>query len=316
MCLIATLAIERFFIQRNQLIRALSKTLIMKKSHLYLSLAAVAILLSSFAITGKTFELNFDFSWVKTPKHSWLASKPFYKASLGERQKKMSQHLRLSGLDLDAGSVKISKGNFTKNLNELIDILTNPNGYHGQYNEVDSKGALKGRYYNHIASNWSEDEHEFIFANTVSNLDREASSLKAAFDVSKSIIFATISKDKYESNSFGLYTDNLIKTYEHITSQKGWEKKFDGFTDILKNENRDSDYCGIMMCPNGWDDLICPDIKNEFHSPDEGDNGDDYGTYVAYRDVMWFHSFWYRRYMEGNMDVVLKILKEIKENYK
>ena len=36
----------------------------------------------------------------------------------------------------------------------------------------------------------------------------------------------------------------------------------------------------------------------------------------AYRDVMWFHSFWYRRYVEGNMDVVLEILKEIKENYK
>ena len=229
----------------------------MKKSHLYISLASITVLLTSFAITGKTIDLKFDFSWVKAPSQSWLASKPFYKASLDERQKKLRQHLSLSGLDLEKGNVKISKNNFTKNINELVGILSNPNGYHGQYNNPDSKGALKALYFNHIASNWSNDEHEFVFANTVYNIDREASSLKAAFDISKGLIFAAISKDQYESKSFGLYTNNLIKTYEHITSQNGWEDKFNSFTDRLSNEDRNSNYCGIMICPDGWDDLIC-----------------------------------------------------------
>jgi hypothetical protein len=39
---------------------------------------------------------------------------------------------------------------------------------------------------------------------------------------------------------------------------------------------------------------------------------------VSFKDVdqqLWLHSFWLRRYMEGNMDVVYGILTEIKDIY-
>lgn len=104
---------------------------------------------------------------------------------------------------------------------------------------------------------------------------------------------------KVGSNNYR-YVDALIRTYDGIIAQDEYEKKIAA---ILLRLDADEPSPASMI------DYMQPILVKEIETEFERTTGSDY---YKWQDVQWFHSFWVRRFKEGNKEMVLEVLKQIR----
>jgi hypothetical protein len=111
------------------------------------------------------------------------------------------------------------------------------------------------------------------------NFRRDSISIKANFNKYKKILYKIIPKEEYKILKIGSIIDDLLDSYKYLNKHN-------------------QEYLKIQI--DGYDILDYPYKKNERRENMEKN---------------WYHSFWYRRYLENNVEITYKILKEIKLHY-
>jgi hypothetical protein len=123
------------------------------------------------------------------------------------------------------------------------------------------------------------------------SLNRNPKYLKGKFESFKKILYANFDKEAYKAMGADEIIDELINSYTVYNSEKFQSK-------LSKLENINN-----------------PDsLSNFFYDPDY-DTKNARFPLANYRYESWFNSFWYRRSLEGNMEVVYDILLEVKKHY-
>lgn len=264
-------------------------------------------------LNGK-YKFFFKSSWVEEPRYPYQYNKfDFFKLEEAQQEERLSTLLNLEKVDIKQGVAVVSEAVSKKLMHQLINSTLLAETYEGFYNSPDNKGAIKTRYYNDIysAPYPLDYEGEMTFVEMLYHIDRRPSKLKQNYREWSPLAFELISKERYANSGLKLYTESLLKTEAYL-KDKDYEALFAKLKEA--EETSDHPFCGPIVCPDMWQGYLDPEIKHTFmHDCKEPDP--DFGTYCNYRDVMWFHSFWYRRYLEGNWNVTKDILLDIQAHY-
>ena len=161
-------------------------------------------------------------------------------------------------------------------------------------------------YTDYYDNNRHATETERGLALDIFNISRRPEDLQNLFISYKSLLVATLPPSTYKKY-FQRYVQGLIDVYRHIVMQENYRSVFD---DLEKNisilTKQMQDRAGSPY-PGSLNPYTTTMFKNLYKD-----------EVVSFKDVdqqLWLHSFWLRRYMEGNMDVVYGILTEIKDIY-
>lgn len=177
---------------------------------------------------------------------------------------------------------KLLFSNEEKDKKELIDSIFNFN----------QKFAFENNYiWYWYTYNLSKDRGKSHLAFGL-DIPRTTSNIKKIFENYKTIVFAKIDKNLYEQLSINITVKDLLKSYELF-------RKKVNFQEIENLTFRDDvrKYFTLIAYPDSI-------IKKYGYPP-----------FPNYGYKSWLYSFWYRRYLEGNMETVYQILQEIDEHY-
>lgn len=265
-------------------------------------------------LNGK-YKFFFKSSWVESPRYPYKYNKfDFFKLDEAEQEQRLMDLLNLERVDIKQGVAVVPEAVSKKLMHQLINSTLLADTYKGYYNSPENKGAIKARYFNEIYHGpYRVDyEGEMIFAEMLYSIDRRPAKLKQIYRDWSPLAFELISKKRYEDSGLKLYTETLLQTEAYLSS-KDYEELFVKlkYADVLETEGS---YCRAVLCPDLWMGYIDPQVKHQFMH-DCGEEDPDFNTYCNYRDVMWFHSFWYRRHLEENWNVVKDILLDIQAHY-
>ena len=122
------------------------------------------------------------------------------------------------------------------------------------------------------------------------------------------MFYSLITRRTYKTLDFDKVVTGLLISYNDIYSTPDYKERLE---EIYK----------VMKFQKGRDD----DAKN-FYSKIEPFTSDDFllnleeirlisGKQFADGDIVWFYSFWARRYNENNINQVYKIINEINSHY-
>lgn len=127
--------------------------------------------------------------------------------------------------------------------------------------------------------------------------DRSPENIQELFDAYETTLYQTMDKALYEQLQVGLVIEDLLFSYDYLK-----ENDYQQIFNYLDTHPRKRHFY--------WYDNPKPSTKEV----EEG-----YLTSPSKKDhvykVQWRYSFWYRRYLEGNMEVVHQILLKVKEHY-
>lgn len=285
---------------------------------LFMSLAACSLLLLATAWIsqpqGGKYRFFFQSDWAEEARYPYQYNKfDFFKLDKSQQEERIHSLLNLEKVDLKQGQALASEAVSKKLVHQLFDATLLADTYKGYYNSPDNKGAIKARYYNEIysAPYPLDYEGQMVFTEMLYHIDRRPAKIKQMYREWSPLVYQLISKERYENEGLKLYVETLLRTAAHLRSQDYEEL----FVKLKYAESESSnDYCQPMFCPNLWEGYLEPKVEADFlHNCKERDP--DFNTYCNYRDVMWFHTFWYRRYLEGNWKVVEGILEEVQAHY-
>ena len=161
-------------------------------------------------------------------------------------------------------------------------------------------------YTDYYDNNRHATETERGLALDIFNISRRPEDLQNLFISYKSLLVATLPPSTYKKY-FQRYVQGLIDVYRHIVMQENYRSVFDDLEkniSILTKQMQDRAGSPYSLSLNPYTTTM---FKNLYKD-----------EVVSFKDVdqqLWLHSFWLRRYMEGNMDVVYGILTEIKDIY-
>lgn len=143
-------------------------------------------------------------------------------------------------------------------------------------------------------------------------MSREGKNISKLFNASKETLYQLIDKEKFHEYRFDEYVLTLIDAYTHLKGLEDYDAQMKRIYAGVMLEDKDEDIFGRTS--NQYP-IYEPVINEEIQTNYFGSNGMVINQYGEYTDVLWFHSFWVRRYHEGNSEVVLKILNELKTHY-
>jgi hypothetical protein len=133
--------------------------------------------------------------------------------------------------------------------------------------------------------------------------DRSPENIINLFNLAKYTIYNLISKATYERTKLNLHVDYLIETYNAITSVEGYEHHLNHLYILLSNKDT------VVSTEDTYNELhpiMCKRL-DKLSQRDESPINQD--------DLVWLHTFWMRRYKDGNVDEVYHILREIQNHY-
>ncbi|MFB9077688.1 hypothetical protein ACFFLS_00740 [Flavobacterium procerum] len=139
----------------------------------------------------------------------------------------------------------------------------------------------------------------------IDDLKEHSEQLKEALYSYKSVLFATVSTETYRNNHFDEVVDKLLLAYDDVGTDR---EKLNNIYEIMR-------YGASPQEVDGNISVYLPDIQKYCSSNTLKKLSDDKGFCKYKSDVVWFYSFWARRYKEGNIDVVYEILLKIKKHY-
>ena len=146
--------------------------------------------------------------------------------------------------------------------------------------------------------------NDYRVINYVTDLSDHPNELYVALETYKSVLFATVSREKYNNNHFDQVVDRLLLAYDDVGED---HEKLERIYEIMRNEI-DSDEHNIGK--------YLPEIKKLCSSRTVKKLSENDGFCRYNSDVVWFYSFWARRNDDGNINEVVKILKDIQNHYR
>jgi hypothetical protein len=156
------------------------------------------------------------------------------------------------------------------------------------------------------------DEKGRLFSYLVYNIDRSPEQISRLFNSYKNIIYEMIDSNLYRDKHLDLYVKTLVKVYHHLIQMDDYEEQMKRIYNAVEDENKDPDIFGRTSNQFPiYEPVLNEDVIKMF----KGTNGMVMNDWGQYTDVLWFHSFWLRRYHEGNSEAVFQILQEIEEHY-
>ena len=161
-------------------------------------------------------------------------------------------------------------------------------------------------YTDYYDNNRHATETDRGLALDIFNISRRPEDLQNLFISYKSLLVATLPPSKYKKY-FQRYVQGLIDVYRHIIMQENYRSVFDDLEkniSILTKQMQDRAGSPYPLSLNPYTTTM---FKNLYK--------DEVVSFKYVDQQLWLHSFWLRRYMEGNMDVVYGILTEIKDIY-
>lgn len=161
-------------------------------------------------------------------------------------------------------------------------------------------------YTDYYDNNRHATETDRGLALDIFNISRRPEDLQNLFISYKSLLVATLPPSKYKKY-FQRYVQGLIDVYGHIVMQENYRSVFDDLEkniSILTKQMQDRAGSPYPLSLNPYTTTM---FKNLYK--------DEVVSFKYVDQQLWLHSFWLRRYMEGNMDVVYGILTEIKDIY-
>ncbi|MBP4136756.1 hypothetical protein [Flavobacterium geliluteum] len=150
--------------------------------------------------------------------------------------------------------------------------------------------------------------NNFFSANFVNDLKKDPDLIIGIFEKHHSLFYSLITRRTYKTFDFDKVVNGLLISYNDIYSSPDYKERLE---EIYK----------IMKFQKGPDD----DAKN-FYSKIEPFTSDEFllnleeirlisGKQFANGDIVWFYSFWARRYNENNINQVYKIINDINNHY-
>ena len=161
-------------------------------------------------------------------------------------------------------------------------------------------------YTDYYDNNRHATETDRGLALDIFNISRRPEDLQNLFISYKSLLVATLPPSTYKKY-FQRYVQGLIDVYRHIVMQENYRSVFDDLEkniSILTKQMQDRAGSPYPLSLNPYTTTM---FKNLYK--------DEVVSFKYVDQQLWLHSFWLRRYMEGNMDVVYGILTEIKDIY-
>lgn len=149
-------------------------------------------------------------------------------------------------------------------------------------------------YCTYKAASYREDNGMQLLGFLAYRVDRSPENIKRIWDRYKETIYTAVNQYTWNTRYFGTNAKMLLEAYQHLTSNG----KLAAFAEVSKEVEGQS-----------WDQQF--DQYSPFMLPAmaesiaEQSNLTDPNYYS-----MWLHSFWARRYREGNAEVVADILRE------
>ncbi|MFT7612073.1 MAG: hypothetical protein ACI9J3_001022 [Parvicellaceae bacterium] len=155
---------------------------------------------------------------------------------------------------------------------------------------------------------------ERSFATFLYSLDRSPDNLQRAWTLSRDAAFLLVNKDKYYQSKYYRYVDGLLQTYEYILDKDEPSMVLDMLSRKLSNGNFYSTWDSRYL----YQDYVPLTLLKEFSDVVQDMDLED-SEYFRSENITvqsaWFVSFWQRRYTEGNLEIVLRILNDIQDHY-
>ena len=157
---------------------------------------------------------------------------------------------------------------------------------------------------------------EQLFSMLPWRFDRSPEALQESWESFQSLIYLTLSAFEYEDNNFEGYVDALILTHDSLASNPEMERILDDLAEQTENRTFEGYEATNTMIPifepyvpakvlydygyrEAIDGAVSDEVFHSHHTP----------------NTIWFVSFWMRRHLENNREVVYAILKDIQAHY-
>ncbi|MFD2909227.1 hypothetical protein ACFSX9_10865 [Flavobacterium ardleyense] len=145
------------------------------------------------------------------------------------------------------------------------------------------------------------------FRKISAKIARNPDVMREAFNAYKDVLYEVVSVKSYTKNEVDSFIEILLLAYYDIYSDENPENTLNAIFTVMETNSRNGvEYINYSA--------IKPFISDKTESKmDEFVFNDESKLYNA--DKIWAYSFWARRKKEGNTQVVLDILNEIKKHY-
>lgn len=252
-------------------------------------------------------------------------------SELGEAEAAaLRSSLELDEVDVGAGSVGLSDDRMRALVQRVLTRLVIDHGLEA-FDFYDKESYPRLAYWENIVvqlpdyvqygvherySGYSDmrDEASRALAYLVYRTDRSPKHLRALFERYRDLVFAAVPRERYHAAGWGRFTRGLLASYDHLVAHAKYPKILDQVDRYVREADESEMFSGGRTANSygiyaGYG-LIAPKVQAEFVRDGGGYSPDDEST-----DVVWFSSFWLRRYREGNMEVVRDILRELEAHY-
>lgn len=166
--------------------------------------------------------------------------------------------------------------------------------------------------YKYDAYSDKKDEKRQQLAFLSYRINRSGKNISTLFNASKETFYTLVDKEKFQAYGLDAYVNSLLDTYTHLKSLSDYDDQMKRiYSEVKEEDNNDNIFGRTSNQYPIYEQIINGDIQSKY----AGTNGMVLNEFGEFTDVLWFHSFWVRRYQEGNSEAVVKILKEIKTHY-
>lgn len=134
--------------------------------------------------------------------------------------------------------------------------------------------------------------------------NRNPQLIEKLFETYESQIYKTITQKEFAQGNLKECFEELLKTHKVITQNLNYKNEFEKLKSV--EDSTLNAYFFKMAFPN---------YEKKRRVPGDKIKGDDFHMMTKSGAETWFYSFWYRRYTEGNMEVVYKIIYKLYWHY-
>lgn len=187
----------------------------------------------------------------------------------------------------------------------MIEEMKNILDYLEQGENFDEKRHYISSY---LSDHNYKGVNDFLSASFVNHLKKNPSLITDIFEKNHNMFYSLITRRTYKKLDFDKVVTGLLISYNDIYSTPDYKERLEEIYKVMKfQKERDDD-------------------AKKFYSKIEPFTSDEFllnleeirlisGKQFADGDIVWFYSFWARRYNENNINQVYKIINEINSHY-
>lgn len=184
-------------------------------------------------------------------------------------------------------------------------IVTNYlwNLYIPRANDIPSQFVYNPNHIDYILQNGNRSHIDA--AKTLFNVSRQPSDLLELYATYHPLLRKLISQEAY-TRFYKPYVDNLLLSHNHMVSQENYLAVMKKISTSIPSAVALKQSQATDPYPSQLNVFTEAMFENLYYKPD-------------YRfvdgEALWLHTFWYRRYHEGNVDAVIQILTDVQKQF-